>query len=99
MVLLQHPGVIASVIVGIPDTRLTEMVVACVKLREHWQWSNDSDGGSLTGNKKLVLSREILRQHCREKKLTGYGIKTIVYVNIMFDCRCLPLCCLITEYG
>ncbi|KAE7996058.1 hypothetical protein FH972_000807 [Carpinus fangiana] len=35
-ILFQHPGVIGVVIVGIPDARLTEMVIACIQLREHW---------------------------------------------------------------
>ncbi|XP_031260380.1 2-succinylbenzoate--CoA ligase, chloroplastic/peroxisomal isoform X3 [Pistacia vera] len=39
-ILLRHQGVIAVLVVGIPDTRLTEMVVACVKLRENRQWSD-----------------------------------------------------------
>lgn len=77
-ILLQHPGVTASVIVGITDTRLTEMVVACIKLREHWQWSNDNDYDHVTENKGLVLSSEALRQHCREKDLTGYGPEAII---------------------
>ncbi|KAK3188692.1 hypothetical protein Dsin_028253 [Dipteronia sinensis] len=75
-VLLQHPGVIASVIVGITDTRLTEMVVACVKLREHWQWSDDSYE-LVTKNKRLLLSSDVLRQHCREKNLTGFKIPKV----------------------
>ncbi|TXG48122.1 hypothetical protein EZV62_027416 [Acer yangbiense] len=75
-VLLKHPGVIASVIVGITDTRLTEMVVACVKLREHWQWSDDSYE-HVTKNKGLLLSSDVLRQHCREKNLTGFKIPKV----------------------
>ncbi|KAL5771805.1 hypothetical protein ACOSQ2_011729 [Xanthoceras sorbifolium] len=75
-VLLEHQGVIASVIVGITDTRLTEMVVACVKLREHWQWSDDNYE-HFTKNKGLVLSSEVLRQHCREKNLTGFKIPKV----------------------
>ncbi|XP_044508239.1 2-succinylbenzoate--CoA ligase, chloroplastic/peroxisomal-like isoform X4 [Mangifera indica] len=56
MNLLQHEGVIAVVVVGIPDTRLMEMVVACLKLRENWQWS-DNDSGQTAENKQLYLSR------------------------------------------
>ncbi|KAF2286007.1 hypothetical protein GH714_009626 [Hevea brasiliensis] len=33
-ILLQHPGVFAVIVLGIPDARLTEMVVACVKIKE-----------------------------------------------------------------
>ena len=69
--LIQHPGVISSVVVGIPDLRLTEMVVACIRLRENWQWSNNSSKYSVQSN-DLFLSSEILRHYCREKNLSGY---------------------------
>ncbi|KAH9747738.1 2-succinylbenzoate--CoA ligase /(peroxisomal) [Citrus sinensis] len=70
-VLLQHPGIIGIVVVGIPNARLTEMVVACVRLRESWQWS-ESNCDQSSKNKELLLSSEVLRQHCREKNLTGF---------------------------
>ncbi|XWS09667.1 hypothetical protein CRYUN_Cryun39dG0008800 [Craigia yunnanensis] len=70
-VLIQHPGVISSVVVGIPDLRLTEMVFACISLRENWQWSNNSSKYSVQSN-DLFLSSEILRHYCREKNLSGY---------------------------
>ncbi|KAL9452870.1 hypothetical protein AB3S75_008623 [Citrus x aurantiifolia] len=70
-VLLQHPGIIGIVVVGIPNARLTEMVVACVRLREGWQWS-ESNCDQSSKNKELLLSSEVLRQHCREKNLTGF---------------------------
>ncbi|OMO73825.1 AMP-dependent synthetase/ligase [Corchorus olitorius] len=77
-VLLQHPGVISSIVVGIPDARLSEMVVACVRLRENWQWSNRSCEYS-DESKEQVLSTEILRNHCREKNLSGYGSENFDY--------------------
>ncbi|KAH9796070.1 2-succinylbenzoate--CoA ligase /(peroxisomal) [Citrus sinensis] len=70
-VLLQHPGIIGIVVVGIANARLTEMVVACVRLRESWQWS-ESNCDQSSKNKELLLSSEVLRQHCREKNLTGF---------------------------
>ncbi|GAY33939.1 hypothetical protein CUMW_008890 [Citrus unshiu] len=70
-VLIQHPGIIGIVVVGIPNARLTEMVVACVRLRESWQWS-ESNCDQSSKNKELLLSSEVLRQHCREKNLTGF---------------------------
>ncbi|XP_059436562.1 2-succinylbenzoate--CoA ligase, chloroplastic/peroxisomal-like, partial [Corylus avellana] len=77
-ILLQHPGVIGIVIVGIPDARLTEMVIACIQLRENWYWSDKSFKHS-SENKGLVLSSEILRHYCREKNLTGFKIpKTFI---------------------
>ncbi|KAJ4702962.1 2-succinylbenzoate--CoA ligase [Melia azedarach] len=75
-ILLQHPGVTAIVIVGIPDARLTEMVVGCVKVRKNWLWS-DNNVEQSAESKELVLSSEVLRQHCREKNLTGFKIPKI----------------------
>ncbi|TYH16449.1 hypothetical protein ES288_A05G117800v1 [Gossypium darwinii] len=75
-VLIQHPGVLSSVVVGIPDPRLTELVVACIRLRENWQWSDDSFKYSVQSN-ELFLSSTILRLHCREKNLTGFKIPKI----------------------
>lgn len=70
-ILSQHPGVSGIVVVGLPDTRLTEMVVACVQLRDNWRWS-DSCFDPLTENKSQILSGDILLQLCREKHLTRY---------------------------
>ncbi|KAJ6724095.1 OBG-LIKE ATPASE 1 [Salix viminalis] len=70
--LLQHPGVLATVVVGIPEARLTEMVVACIKLRESWQWIDKICKQSAENN--LTLSREILGIYCREKNLTGFKV-------------------------
>lgn len=57
---------------GIPDARFTEMVVACIRLRKEWKWSNRSLGHSVV-EEKLHLSSDILRQYCIEKSLTGYS--------------------------
>ncbi|KAJ6417577.1 hypothetical protein OIU84_003326 [Salix udensis] len=70
--LLQHPGVLATVVVGIPEARLTEMVVACIKLRESWQWIDKICKQSAENN--LTLCREILGNYCREKNLTGFKV-------------------------
>ncbi|KAL9382892.1 hypothetical protein Peur_023215 [Populus x canadensis] len=70
--LLQHPGVIATVVVGVPEARLTEMVVACIKLRQSWHWTNNKCKQSAENN--LTLCREVLRDYCREKKLTGFKV-------------------------
>ncbi|KAF9673164.1 hypothetical protein SADUNF_Sadunf11G0120100 [Salix dunnii] len=70
--LLQHPGVIATVVVGVPEARLTEMVVACIKLRESWQWIDKICKQSAENN--LTLCREILGNYCREKNLTGFKV-------------------------
>ncbi|XP_022885537.1 2-succinylbenzoate--CoA ligase, chloroplastic/peroxisomal isoform X1 [Olea europaea var. sylvestris] len=72
-ILAQHPGISGIVVVGVPDPRLTEMVVACIKLKDSWQWSDLSFDHS---EKDTVnsLSSEILRDFCREKNLTGFKI-------------------------
>ncbi|XP_021298461.1 2-succinylbenzoate--CoA ligase, chloroplastic/peroxisomal isoform X2 [Herrania umbratica] len=72
-VLDQHPGVISSIVVGIPDPRLTEMVVACIRLSDNWQWSNNSSKFSIQSN-ELFLSSENLRHYCREKNLSRYKV-------------------------
>ncbi|XP_041027411.1 2-succinylbenzoate--CoA ligase, chloroplastic/peroxisomal-like isoform X1 [Juglans microcarpa x Juglans regia] len=72
-ILLQHPGIIGIVIVGIPDARLTEMAIACIRLTENWLWSDTSFIHSAE-NGRLVLSTEILLRYCREKNITGFKI-------------------------
>ncbi|KAF3450298.1 hypothetical protein FNV43_RR06378 [Rhamnella rubrinervis] len=75
-ILSQHPGIMNAVIVGIPDARFTEMVVACIRLRTEWKWSNRSLGHSVV-EEKLYLSSDILRQYCIKKSLTGFKIPKI----------------------
>ncbi|PRQ29647.1 putative o-succinylbenzoate--CoA ligase [Rosa chinensis] len=71
--LLRHPGVTGVVVVGIPDARLTEMLVACVQIRENWRWVNTSTKDSVA-NQMLHISSEILLRYCKEKNLTGFKI-------------------------
>ncbi|XP_050369441.1 2-succinylbenzoate--CoA ligase, chloroplastic/peroxisomal isoform X2 [Argentina anserina] len=71
--LLLHPGVTGVVAVGIPDARLTEMVVACVQIRENWQWMDTSTKDSVAEH-MLRISSEILSRYCKEKNLTGFKI-------------------------
>ncbi|XP_073307511.1 2-succinylbenzoate--CoA ligase, chloroplastic/peroxisomal-like [Primulina huaijiensis] len=65
-----HPGVSKIVVVGVPDARLTEMVIGCVQLKQGWRWS---DGNSAEAGAQ-VLSGESLRQYCKDKNLTGFKI-------------------------
>ncbi|KAM1883316.1 hypothetical protein ACFX13_004692 [Malus domestica] len=74
--LLQHPGVTGVVVVGIPDSRLTEMVVACVQIREDWQWMNTSIKHSVS-KQMPHISSDVLSQHCKQKNLTGFKIPKI----------------------
>lgn len=83
-VLSQHPGVLDVVVVGIPDTWFTEMVIACIQLRKGWRWSNRSLGHSIVEEKQHASS-DILRQHCIEKSLTAYSSS----VNLCLKHACL----------
>jgi len=67
-VLSQHPGVFRAVVVGIPDPRLSEKVIACITIREDWRWVDQKLWHS-EGVKEL--SSEILRNYCRQQNLTG----------------------------
>lgn len=65
-VLVEHPGIVSAVVIGVIDTRLGEMVVACVRLQEKWIWSDvENRKGS------FQLSSETLKHHCRTQNLTG----------------------------
>ncbi|EOA40050.1 hypothetical protein CARUB_v10008743mg [Capsella rubella] len=68
-VLVEHPGIVSAVVIGVIDGRLGEMVVACVRLQENWKWSD-------VENRKrgFELSSETLKQHCRTQNLTGFKI-------------------------
>ncbi|KAK1282726.1 hypothetical protein QJS10_CPB22g00199 [Acorus calamus] len=77
-VLCQHPGVVSAVVIGLPDTRLSEAVVACVRIREDWRWmDSDSDSHRTKENERRTISRLVLRKHCRTKSLTGFKIPKI----------------------
>lgn len=70
-VLSKHPGVSSTVVIGFPDNRLTEMVVACVQIKDNWKWADFRSKHSAKEN-DLLLSHEILQHFCRENNLTGY---------------------------
>lgn len=65
-VLLEHPGIVSAVVIGVIDVRLGEMIVACVRLQENWLWSDVENR-----NRDSQLSSEALKYHCRTKNLTG----------------------------
>lgn len=65
-ILLEHSGIAGVVIVGIPDVRLTEMVVACIQTSKDWQWSEQSV------SEDHHLSPGNLRQYCMKKNLSRY---------------------------
>ncbi|KAF8105813.1 hypothetical protein N665_0155s0030 [Sinapis alba] len=68
-VLLEHPGIVSVVVIGVMDVRLGEMVVACVRLQENWTWSDVENR-----NRDSELSSEALKHHCRTQNLTGFKI-------------------------
>ncbi|KAF9587264.1 hypothetical protein IFM89_039511 [Coptis chinensis] len=70
-VLSQHPGVYSIAVVGVPDARLSEMVVACVQLQEGWKWvGHDSQSPE---RMDLQLTTNILYEYCKENKMTRYS--------------------------
>jgi len=64
--------------VGIPDTRFTEMVTACIQPRENWQWLEHS-----TSNEECHLSRKNLQQYCLENNLSRFASKqSLMFVKL-----------------
>ncbi|KAJ3678331.1 hypothetical protein LUZ60_002134 [Juncus effusus] len=70
-VLCQHEAVEKIVVIGIPDSRLSEKVVACVLLNEKWKWV-DRNSNNISFEK--VVSPRILRDFCAERNLTRFKI-------------------------
>ncbi|CAN8290616.1 unnamed protein product [Cochlearia groenlandica] len=68
-VLLEHPGILSAVVIGVLDGRLGEMVIACVRLQESWIWSDVQNR-----NGDFQMSSEALKQYCRTQNLTGFKI-------------------------
>lgn len=81
-VVLQHPGISAVIVLGLPDARLTEMVVACIQLKDNWQWVDFSSRNSVNEKVDQCLSKEILQQFCKEKNLTGYLFVSFVLFSV-----------------
>ncbi|XP_065862117.1 2-succinylbenzoate--CoA ligase, chloroplastic/peroxisomal isoform X2 [Euphorbia lathyris] len=77
-ILTQHPGVASVLVLGIPDPRLTEIVVACIKLAQGWQWS-DKKCNSHSEN-ELLLCSQTLQNHCRERNLSGFKVPKLFIV-------------------
>ncbi|EHA8587296.1 putative 2-succinylbenzoate--CoA ligase, chloroplastic/peroxisomal [Cocos nucifera] len=67
--LLQHPGVHSAVVVGIPDFRLMEKVVACVAIRDDWEWV---DQKSKCLPEKKQISTDILHNYCVKGNLSRF---------------------------
>ncbi|XP_031486777.1 2-succinylbenzoate--CoA ligase, chloroplastic/peroxisomal [Nymphaea colorata] len=76
-VLLQHPGILESVIVGIPDTRLSEAVAACIRVKTEWNWIDGNSSFLSPDVKSQNLSCKILQSHCKRMHLSGFKIPKI----------------------
>lgn len=73
IILSQHPGISAVVVVGLPHESLGEMVVACIQIKENWIWT-DLNIDEFPSNVELQLSTRMLKEYCRRKSLTGFKI-------------------------
>lgn len=83
-VILKHPGISTIAVIGLPDARLTEMVIACVQLNHNWTWVDSSSDHSAR-HKEQCLSKETLQQHCRTNNLSGFKVpKTFIRWNKKF---------------
>jgi acyl-CoA synthetase (AMP-forming)/AMP-acid ligase II len=69
--LSQHPAIAKVLVVGIPDTRLSEKVVACVIIKDKWKWVNAKPNRLLL---KDEVSDKALRDHCIKRNLTRYFV-------------------------
>lgn len=85
---MKHPGMLSVAVVGIPDERLTEMVVAFVRLRDKWIWEDKYQGKlSVTGASNQiqledyrgnrVVSQIELRIHCQQLGLSRSRIGSL----------------------
>ncbi|GBF96919.1 hypothetical protein Rsub_08999 [Raphidocelis subcapitata] len=79
----QHPAIAAAAVVGLPHSRLGEMVAAAVVLRPGWAWREELGGSTATnaaaGGRRLVTPAE-LQQHCRAAGLTAFKLPRRVAV-------------------
>ncbi|KAF3787277.1 2-succinylbenzoate--CoA ligase [Nymphaea thermarum] len=76
-VLLQHPGILESVVVGIPDTRLSEAVAACIRVKIEWNWIDGNSSFLSPNMKSQTLSCKILQSYCKQMHLSGFKIPKI----------------------
>uniref|UniRef100_A0A0A9D7H9 AMP-dependent synthetase/ligase domain-containing protein n=1 Tax=Arundo donax TaxID=35708 RepID=A0A0A9D7H9_ARUDO len=76
LILSQHLGVAKVVVIGIPDSRLGEKVIACVSIREGWKWV---DARAEHKGEDKEVSPHILQDHCRLKNLSRFKIPRSYY--------------------
>lgn len=75
-VISEHPGISKVVVVGVPDIRLNEKLVACLNIKEGWKWV---DQNSKYAAEEKQVSAEIIQYHCRHKNLTRSLYTTLVH--------------------
>ncbi|WOL12017.1 hypothetical protein Cni_G20781 [Canna indica] len=73
-VISQHPGISKVVVVGVPDIRLTEKVVACLNIKEGWKWVDQNANCS---QEEKQVSTEILQNFCRQRNLSRFKIPKV----------------------
>ncbi|KAL2894613.1 2-succinylbenzoate--CoA ligase chloroplastic/peroxisomal [Bienertia sinuspersici] len=73
VVLSQHPGISAVVVIGLPHASLGEMVFACVQIKEYWVWI-DININETQSNVEWQLSARVLKEYCRQNSITGFKI-------------------------
>lgn len=76
---LNHPGVAAAAVVGLPNERLGEVVVAAVVLQQGWAWqgSRYQGAGAVNGRRtgvEKVVDAIALQEHCRALGLAGFKL-------------------------
>ncbi|XP_024536897.1 2-succinylbenzoate--CoA ligase, chloroplastic/peroxisomal isoform X3 [Selaginella moellendorffii] len=70
MVLSQHPSVSSVAVVGVPESRLSEIVAAVVRLHDGWTWS--------ISEHPMTVSESDLRLHCSKQGLSRYKIPKLI---------------------
>ncbi|XP_057830057.2 2-succinylbenzoate--CoA ligase, chloroplastic/peroxisomal isoform X2 [Cryptomeria japonica] len=80
-ILLQHPGILAAVVVGIPDPRFIEIVTACIRLRDGWHWEHQNFPmqNNVAMNEHKKLSPMLLQLFCKQQGLSGFKSPRIFF--------------------
>lgn len=76
LVLSQHPGVAKVVVLGVPDSRLGEKLVACVNIMDDWKWVDATDEHQGEGKE---VSSQTLQEHCRINKLSRFKVPRLYH--------------------
>eukprot|EP01018_Ginkgo_biloba_P031109 Gb_01241 [translate_table: standard] len=73
-VLMKHPGVLAVVVVGLPNMRLNEIVTTCIQLQDGWQWKDEKSPMQSQASiiEEKTLSPMLLQVYCKQQGLSGF---------------------------